>query len=428
MIAEAMPTHPAAMNTPDQFNLDLKDTLPPAVLAAKPGLWTSYRSFPVFSWPWLRRRTAWCVLWIMVVCLAVILGARSNKAPWPDVIEINVLIFIKLFALLCFGTIAATIARTRLHRSQQESTTLKVLGALVLGMLLGVALVYFAVDTRRAELAAKLSNLSPDVAERVARDKDDYAKHGHLVDLTTNIVIALVCGGGLAGLAFLREQRRLRELSQSRAMALLQSEKLAADSKLAVLQAQVEPHFLFNSLASVRALVKQDPDRAQSAIDALVQYLRATIPQLRAEQGREIVSTVKQQVDLAHAYLQVMAVRMGERLRVKVDVPEALAALPFPPLLLISLIENAVKHGAEPAPGVTTITILATRGAHDTLSISVIDDGAGLQPHAGHGVGLANIRAQLAARYGDAAMLSLTQNPAGGVRATITLPIPAASA
>jgi two-component sensor histidine kinase len=416
------------MRTPSHFNLNLTDTLPPEVLAAKPGLWTSYRSFPVFSWPWLRRRTAWCVLWIMVVCFAVFLGARRDQAPWPDVMEINALIFIKLFAVLCFGTIAATIARTRLHRSPQENTTLKVLGALVFGMLAGVALVYVAVDTRRAELAAKISSLSPDLAERVAREKDDYTKRGHLVDLTTNIIITLVCGGGLAGLALVREQRRLRELSQSRAFANLQTEKLAADSKLAVLQAQVEPHFLFNSLASVRALVKQDPDRAQSAIDALVHYLRATIPQLRAEQGSEIVSTVKQQVDLAHAYLQVMAVRMGERLRVKVDVPDTLGALPFPPLLLISLIENAVKHGAEPATGVTTITILATRGAEDALSLSVIDDGAGLQPHAGHGVGLANIRAQLAARYGDAATLSLTQNPAGGVRATITLPVPAASA
>jgi signal transduction histidine kinase len=410
------------MRASDDFNLSLQDTLPPEVLAAKPGLWTSYRSFPVFSWPWLRRRTAWCLLWIMVVCFAVFLGAQRDKAPWPDVIEINVLIFIKLFAVLCFGTIAATIARTRLHRGPQQHATVKVLSALLFGMIVGVALVYFAVDSRRAELAAKLSNLSPDLAERIERDNANYAKRGHLVDLTTNIITALLIGGGLAGVAFLREQRRLRELSQTRAMATLQSEKLAADSKLAVLQAQVEPHFLFNSLASVRALVKQDPDRAQATIDALVQYLRATIPQLRAELGGEVVSTLRQQVDLARAYLDVMAVRMGERLQVRVDVPDALGALPFPPLLLISLIENAVKHGAEPAAGVTTIIIHATRHTNDQLSVSVIDDGAGLQPSAISGVGLANIRAQLAAMFGDAASLTLTQNREGGVRATISLP------
>lgn len=409
------------MRTSDNLKLNLKDTLPAEMLAVKPGPWTSYRSFPVFSGPWLIRRTAWCMLWTVLICLAVFLGARSDNAPMPIVIEINTLIFVKLFATLCLGTILATIVRTRLHDGVHHSA--KVLGALLLGMVLGVALVYFAVDTRRAELASTLSNLSPELADRIERDKASYAKHGHLVDLTTNIIIVLTIGGGLAGIAFLREQRRVRELQQSRAFAHLQSEKLAADSKLAVLQAQVEPHFLFNSLASVRALVKQDPDRAQAAIDALVKYLRATIPQLRAEQGGEVVSTVKQQVDLARAYLDVMAVRMGERLRVRVDVPDELGALPFPPLLLISLIENAIKHGAEPAPGVTTISIVAAR-TNGTLSLSVIDDGAGLQPHAGSGVGLANIRAQLATRYGEAASLTLTQNTPRGVRATITTPLP----
>lgn len=411
-----------AMRASDNLNFSLKEKLPAEVLATRPGPWTSYRSFPVFSWPWLARRTAWCLLWTTMVCLAVFLGARSDKAPMPVIIEINALIFIKLFATLCFGTIAATIVRTRLHDGMQRYASVKVLGALLFGMTVGVALVYFAVDTRRAELASMLSNLSPALAERIERDKENYAKSGHLVDLWTNVILSLLIGGGVAGLAFLREQRRVRELQQSRAFANLQSEKLAADSKLAVLQAQVEPHFLFNSLASVRALVKQDPDRAQAAIDALVHYLRATIPQLRAEQGSEVVSTVKQQVDLARAYLDVMAVRMGERLHVKVDMPEPLRALQFPPLLLISLVENAIKHGAEPAPDATTITIIASH-MNDALSLSVIDDGAGLQPHAGSGVGLDNIRAQLTARYGDAATLTLAQNTPHGVRATITIPL-----
>jgi LytS/YehU family sensor histidine kinase len=294
-------------------------------------------------------------------------------------------------------------------------------------MLSGVALIFFAVDADRDRLASavRITEQDATAAQIAAEKKRDYKKVGRWSDLSTNVLLTFALGGGLAGIAYMREGYRFASVEQERNVAEAQSQKQESDAKLAILQAQVEPHFLFNSLASVRALVKQEPDRAQATIDALVTFLRASIPQMRAEQGVEVVSTVKQQVDLAKAYLDVMAVRMGDRLTVKVDVPEILYEHPFPPLLLISLAENAIKHGAEAKAGTTHITIRAKTTAAQQLMISVTDTGVGLQPVATSGVGLANIRAQLTTRFGDTAELQLSQNNTGegGVIASIVIPL-----
>jgi hypothetical protein len=115
------------------------------------------------------------------------------------------------------------------------------------------------------------------------------------------------------------------------------------EAKLAALQAQVEPHFLYNTLASVQALTEVDPAKASAMTGHLIQYLRNALPKMR-----ESVSTVGQEVELVRAYLSILQMRMGERLAFDIDVPEALAAMPFPPLMLPSLVENAIKHGLEP--------------------------------------------------------------------------------
>ena len=194
-------------------------------------------------------------------------------------------------------------------------------------------------------------------------------------------------------------------------------EREASEAQLQLLQAQIEPHFLFNTLANVRRLYRKQPAAGVQAIDNLMIYLRAALPQVRRSE-----STLGEEFELARAYLALFQVRMGPRLRFAMDLPPALHHLPFPPMVLATLAENAIKHGLAPADRGGTVQ-LAARRAGITLEVSVIDDGVGFGTDTGgHGVGLANIRRQLTARFGDRASLSLEQRESGGVAATLRLP------
>jgi signal transduction histidine kinase len=194
-------------------------------------------------------------------------------------------------------------------------------------------------------------------------------------------------------------------------------ERQASEAQLQLLQAQIEPHFLFNTLANVRRLYRQRPAAGAEAIDNLMTYLRAALPQVRRAE-----STLGEEFELARAYLQLFQVRMGARLRFTLDLPPALRGLPFPPMLLLTLAENAIKHGLAPADLGGTVALCARRSG-PLLDVSVADDGVGFGPDAGgHGVGLVNIRRQLAARFGDDASLSLDQRDSGGVIARLQLP------
>ncbi len=207
-------------------------------------------------------------------------------------------------------------------------------------------------------------------------------------------------------------------------MQLLRREKSEADLRLTVLQAQVEPHFLFNTLASVHSLIGTDPARAEATIEALVDHLRASMPRFRAEVG-SMHSTLAQQIDVCASYLAVMKVRMGHRLRYSVDVSESLRKHDFPPLLLISLVENAIKHGIEPSPAGGNIVMSAAVEVHGDirqLAVSVSDDGVGLRPGPSSGLGLNNIREQLATRFGLNAALTIRGRTVGGVTVTIRVP------
>ena len=248
---------------------------------------------------------------------------------------------------------------------------------------------------------------------------------GLAINVAALVVIYGLFGGGLALRAYFSEHRRWDEHHHVRELNALESRVHEADLRLGVLQAQVEPHFLFNTLASVRALVRQDPAQAEATLDALVDFLRATIPKLREDRG--LHATLGQQLDLCSSYLALMQVRMGGRLTYDVRADEALRAAPFPPSLLITLVENAIKHGIEPRPGPGRIEIDAVRDG-DTLRVQVRDDGAGLQPGLSTGVGLANVREQLAARYGARAAFVLSPAAEGrGVCAEIRVPLGSAA-
>jgi LytS/YehU family sensor histidine kinase len=193
----------------------------------------------------------------------------------------------------------------------------------------------------------------------------------------------------------------------------------ALESELKLMQAQIEPHFLFNTLASVQYLTETDPPRASRMLDHLIAYLRAALPQLRSNS-----TTLGQEAGLAEAYLNILAMRMGERLSFGIDVPSELAAHPFPPTMLVSIVENAVKHGLEAEAAGGRITIAAARNG-DRLAVTVTDNGRGVaepSPSPGQGVGLANVRERLAALYGDRARFDLDSGSPSGARATIEIP------
>jgi LytS/YehU family sensor histidine kinase len=220
--------------------------------------------------------------------------------------------------------------------------------------------------------------------------------------LAAMLLLGLVLAGTLVGIARLR----LREVTQK--AATLQAE-------LKLLQAQVEPHFLFNTLANLRQLVQTGSRDALPMLDHLIQYLRTALPELRAES-----STVGREAQLARAYLEIMRLRMGGALEVAVDVPAELAQVPFPPLLLITLVENAIKHGVAPV-GRGRIGVRAEE-RDGSVRVLVEDDGRGLAEPIGRGVGLNNVRERLRGLYGDAARLELRGRVPSGTVATIELP------
>ncbi|HET9652129.1 MAG TPA: histidine kinase, partial [Usitatibacter sp.] len=212
-----------------------------------------------------------------------------------------------------------------------------------------------------------------------------------------------------------RAAQRLAELKKKEAEYHRMTQQVT-EAKLSALQAQVEPHFLYNTLASVQALTEVDPQRANEMTGHLIQYLRNALPKMR-----ESVSTVGQEVELVRAYLNILQMRMGKRLSFTIDVPAELMELPFPPLMLPSLVENAIKHGLEPQREGGEVHIRAGLDG-ETLRMVVADTGRGFGDTPGTGVGLANIRERLAAMYGGRARLTLEANEPHGVVATIEIP------
>jgi sensor histidine kinase YesM len=194
-------------------------------------------------------------------------------------------------------------------------------------------------------------------------------------------------------------------------------EKQLMQAQMAALQAQVEPHFLFNTLALIGQLIETDPPEAARVHAHLIDYLRATLPQLRTRGG----GTLGKQCDMVKAYLAIMQARMKERLQVQFMVPTFLESAPFPPMMLQSLVENAIKHGLEPKIAGGVITVRA-QVIEATLVVDVCDNGIGINLHAPDGVGLANIRERLQLLYGEAAELVIEAQAAGGCCASIRLP------
>jgi len=187
-------------------------------------------------------------------------------------------------------------------------------------------------------------------------------------------------------------------------------------ARLTVLEAQIEPHFLFNTLSNIRRLCQQDRDNGRNMLAHLSRYLRAALPKMRRDHA-----TLADEVELAMAYLELQKIRMGERLSVLVRIPDEHRGASMPTMMLVTLVENAIKHGLSPLPDGGSIVITSVRHG-DCLDLTVSDTGRGFVAGSGSGVGLSNIRARLSALYGDQASLRLAGNQPRGVQATISIP------
>lgn len=218
-------------------------------------------------------------------------------------------------------------------------------------------------------------------------------------------------------------ERRLRtEALLARQQAeLAEAARQLAEARLRALQAQIEPHFLYNSLANVVGLIGPAPEQARHMLERFIAYLRASLDASRAERA-----TLGSEIDLIATYLDVLQLRMGARLRYRIDVPDDLRQLPIPPLLLQPLVENAIAHGLEPKVAGGCLVLIASR-ARARVIIDVRDTGVGLRGDGssrkpGGGVGLGNLRARLASLYGAAACVQLLENQDGGLTARLVLP------
>jgi signal transduction histidine kinase len=211
------------------------------------------------------------------------------------------------------------------------------------------------------------------------------------------------------------------EVKAAQATETAESEALkrqVVEARMAAMQAQVEPHFLFNTLASIDHLIETDPARASKMQKNLIALLRASMPTLR-----EADTNLGRELAVIRPYLEILKVRMEERLQTQIEVADGLLSAEFPPMMLQSLVENAIKHGLEPKPEGGTLTV-AAEIVHGKLAVSVADTGLGFgkAATAGTGVGLANVRERLQLLYGNRAQLAVTENAAGGTTVTITVP------
>ena len=198
----------------------------------------------------------------------------------------------------------------------------------------------------------------------------------------------------------------------------LARDKALAEAELRVLQAQMEPHFLFNTLANVVSLIHTHPDRAARLLERLTSLLRASLSRTRRADG-----TLADELAVVRAYLDIQAERMAGRMTYRVDVDPGLESVRMPPLLLQPLVENAVLHGIEPSAAGGHVAVRAERSGR-AVRIAVVDDGLGIDSDtAGHGVGIANVRERLRAAFGERGRLGLSETPGGGVSADLRIPV-----
>jgi sensor histidine kinase YesM len=261
----------------------------------------------------------------------------------------------------------------------------------------------FIIGSRIASLAGV-----PDIAGAILHDRGILAQ---------SLVLGVVITAFFLYFSHSQGVRMELERQRRRAAEALHAETAA---QLALLQAQIEPHFLFNTLANIHSLIAEDPDKASRILEQLNAYLRTSL-----RRTRQPTSTLGEELELVSTLLAIAAARLGPRLEWAIDVPEGLRSRQLPPLLLQPLVENAIRHGIEPAVEGGRILVQA-RPVDGGVELTVTDTGAGLPEDAPAGVGIENIRSRLASLYDDPrARLALYANMPHGLIAQLFIPEPA---
>jgi anti-sigma regulatory factor (Ser/Thr protein kinase) len=371
----------------------------PANLARQLAGWSARaQQYPVYSQTWFAYRIR-SFLWPTAIFTALLLAVvlltpaigRTPAAMWAMFAVWAVVVA----ALLLGRWLAVLVCRRNWPRRKELAG---VLGALLTGLLLTGYLSQF-------------TRVQSSPSER-------------LVNFIVWAFILLWLVGVGDFRAYLRQRRRLLDAHLLEQMERYKDERNQVAMRLSLLASQVEPHFLFNTLSGVRAAILTDPARGVAIIDHLVDYLRVTIPQIR-DDGAQLLVPLASQLDAVNAYLGVIRSRLP-RLAFQVDCPDDLRPCAVPPLMLISLVENAVKHGIEPKKGPVQISVRAARRQDGQLALTVRDDGVGFGgASSGSGIGLSNIRERLRHLYGSQAALTLTALEQGGLEACICLPLQA---
>ncbi|MFN0316668.1 MAG: sensor histidine kinase [Burkholderiales bacterium] len=245
-----------------------------------------------------------------------------------------------------------------------------------------------------------------------------FAEHPNQLVLT--LVVSLIFGTGFSYYFYSREAiAEANAALREEALARAANEKRLAESNLRMLQAQIEPHFLFNTLSNILSLIRAEPGKAEHMLQDLTGYLRVSLKRTRTAEV-----TVGDEIKLLRAYLGIQQVRMGERLRYTIDVPDELNALRLPPLMLQPLAENAVRHGLEPKPEGGEIRVRASHMG-DRLAIEISDTGTGMNLNSIPGVGIENVRARLQGLYGGRAQFVMQPNSPAGLKIRLVIPIEA---
>lgn len=411
--------------------------LPDKLISDKASWSLQAQRYPVFSQTWFRYR-ALSYLLPLGVFTAILLAfgllyATKVTKNVNESTPYSLFFFIWLGVVSCIylGRFFATQVKRRGWSPPIEKT------AIVVAIVLGVVISFNIVHQADHNLDRKVKPISSENKQKLdSLLKSDEVKIGIVIteneqrknDIANSIfwVILLSWWGGLLDLrTYFKQTREINQALTEEQLDKYKRERNQAQMQLSILASQVEPHFLFNTLSGVRAAMLSDPARGVQIIDHLVDYLRATIPQMRSD-GSLMFSTVEQQFHAIRAYLGVIQTRIP-RLQVSVTCPADLAQCAMPPLMLISLVENAVKHGIELKKGAVEIHVSAHRHSSEggaQIVISVADNGLGFgQTTSGTGIGLSNIRERLKQLYGDQASLQLSMRDTGGVIAALHLPL-----
>jgi signal transduction histidine kinase len=270
------------------------------------------------------------------------------------------------------------------------------------------------------QIGEELSNAIEEAVDDAAEQK--VARyHGQASTWFRSFITLLVLA--LFGIKALMGSKKRAEAETQTANAAVERESMQrqlSEAKMQMMQAQVEPHFLFNTLASVEHLIETDPPRASAMQRSLIKYLRAVLPQMR---DNALITNLGREADMVVAYLNLLKMRMEERLTVDFDIPDGLRTAAFPPMMLQSMVENAIKHGLEAKPQGGTLKVRADV-AHNKLRVIVSDDGLGFGavPSDGTGLGLMTIRERLKLLHGEQGQLLIAANSPSGVIATIEVP------